>query len=355
MLGLKHFRQDGCLSYLIFDPETREAALIDPNAELMADYREAIAEARLKVLFALDTHTHADHFSGSHLFRDEYGAGIAMSTHSRSARVTLRLANGDLLKVGKVEVSALETPGHTLDSMCFLVRSGELSMVFTGDTLFIGSSGRTDFPGADPAQQWETFHRVLEALPASTLVYPGHDYSDLLFSTLGTERRKNPHWNMARDEFIAFKRSEQIPNPDSEIQKRIAYNFEAHPTLQPVRGAGAATACGKASSEPDRAASIGVDKYKHKLEEKSDGTRFVDVREAYEFREGHMPGAENIPLSELGLRLPELSRAQRIYVSCLSGRRSSMAARTLAYLELPDVVNVTGGFKAWIKAGNRTA
>src|SRR5262249_41141661 len=163
----------------------------------------------------------------------------------------------DVFKLGKVELTALATPGHTPDSICVHARAGDASVVFTGDTLFIGSSGRTDFPGADPAQQWASIHETLGALPGHTLIYPGHDYSDLLSSTMDTERKKTPHWLKSREEFIAFKKSELIPAANDEIRKRVDYNRAANPAALSTSG-GACTACGAPSNEPDRTASINV-------------------------------------------------------------------------------------------------
>jgi glyoxylase-like metal-dependent hydrolase (beta-lactamase superfamily II)/rhodanese-related sulfurtransferase len=351
--GLKQFRNDGCLSYLLWDPASREAVAIDPVVDLMSDYREFLAARGLRVLHALDTHTHADHFSATHLFRAELGASVGMSAHTRSARPTRKLPDGETLRFGAFSIQAMETPGHTPDALCFRI----VGAVFTGDTLFIGSTGRTDFPGADPGAQFDSLARLAK-LPDATLVFPGHDYNDLLFSTIGAEKRLNPHYQIAsREEFVALKRAEVLGaagGSDAEIRRRIEFNLSASPAGTPETGPGQIACAGGAvdeSTQSNRASSINVEKYWNKLQERTEGTYFVDVRETEEFREGHMPRAENIPLSELGFHLARLSSSKRVYASCLTGRRSGMATRTLAYLGLPDVVNVLGGFKAWTQAG----
>ena len=346
--GLKQFRHEGCLSYFVFDRGSRVAAVIDPRADQMESYREFIAENGLTVAFALDTHIHADHFSGTHLFLAEYRSEIGMSHRTESARPGRKLTHGDRLEIGSLKLSVLETPGHTPDSLCFY---GE-GMVFTGDTLLIGAAGRTDFPGADPAAQWNSLHRVLAELPPATVVLPGHDYNDLLFSIIEVESRTNPQW-LIEDQasFVAFKQAESIPHLSDEVRKRVVFNQAATPDSMLGTGAGAATACGVATPGSFRPTSISVEKYSHKLREAGTGHLFIDVRELDEFREGHMPGVRNLPLSELALYLTELRAANRLYLSCLSGRRSSMAAKTLSRLGLPDVVNVSGGFQAWQNAG----
>jgi glyoxylase-like metal-dependent hydrolase (beta-lactamase superfamily II)/rhodanese-related sulfurtransferase len=352
--GLKQFRNEGCLSYVLWDPASRDAAVIDPVVDLMEDYRELVAARGLKIRYALDTHTHADHYSATHLFRAEYGAEIAMGASTQSARATVRLKDGDTLRIGSFSIQAMDAPGHTPDTLCYRADGS----VFTGDTLFIGSSGRTDFPGADPGQLFDSLHARLGALPDATLVFPGHDYNDLLFSTIGTEKKHNPHLRMeSRDEFSSMKKAEQLGSGagnEAEIRKRIEFNLSASPGAAPACGPGQVTRCGAPtddSSQDNRASSIGVEKYWNKLQEHTEGTAFLDVREPEEFAEGHMPRVTNIPLSELGYHLAELSSRKRVYASCLSGRRSGMAAKTLAYLGLPDVVNVNGGFKAWSQAG----
>ena len=205
----------------------------------MEDYRAYIAENGLKPVIAVDTHIHADHFSATHLFRTKYSVEVGMSALTASARATRKFNHGDRFEVGSLVFEVLETPGHTVDSVSYF---GE-GMVFTGDTLFISSSGRTDFPGADPALQWKSIHEVLGKLPGETLVFPAHDYNDMIFSTIQTEKRKNPHWLIpSLEEFVAMKRAEQIPSPSAEIMKRLTFNRDAHPSIDVSQNAGGVTA-----------------------------------------------------------------------------------------------------------------
>ncbi len=345
--GIKIFRNEGCNSYLLWDRKTLRALLIDPTTELMDEYREFLGEHRFKLTYALDTHTHADHFSATQMLRTEYSADIGMSALTQSLRSTHPLKHGDLIQFDAISLQALATPGHTPDSICFFGHG----LVFTGDTLFIGSSGRTDFPGADPAQQWESIHKVLGSLPDSTIVLPGHDYGNHIFSTLGVEKKKNPHLLLPSQEtFVLMKNQETVQTSKDEIKKRIEFNL-APSELKTVSSSSSGTACGVMSRENSGFSSISIQKFVSHLEAHEKTSLFVDVREADEFQAGHIPKLCNFPLSELLFHLDELSSVKRIYVSCLSGRRSALAANTLAYLGLSDVVNVEGGFQAWSQAG----
>ena len=356
--GLKQFRQEGCLSYLFFDRTSGEAALIDPHLDLADDYRDYIFEHQLKIKWILDTHTHADHFSASLRVQSEFPAQIGMSEKTRSERVTRKLKGGETLPLGNLSLLVLETPGHTPDSLCFY-GSG---FVFTGDTLFIGSSGRTDFPGASPQEQWKSLHDVLSALPSATLIFPGHDYGDRVCSTIEIEKKTNPHLSSPLEAFVKMKNAESITTTASDIQERVQYNLSANPKPfgDTVTHVGAVTACGVAPKNAEAVASMSVAKYREKIPSKplataSHSELFVDVREPNEFKEAHIPHTLNIPLSEIGLHLPMLKSAKKVYVSCLSGRRSLMAAKTLNHLGVTQVVNIMGGFQSWQQSGFEVA
>ena len=354
-MNLKQFRSDGCLSYLLIDSKSREAALIDPTLEMMDDYRSFIADHKLTLKFALDTHTHADHFSATQEIRTQYKVDIGMSELTGSARVTRRFKSGEKMTIGSISLEVMATPGHTPDSVSYYAVEGALRLVFTGDTLFVGGSGRTDFPGSDPAQQWKSIHEILGGLPDSTVVLPGHDYNDFLFTTIGVEKKKNAHWLIpSQEKFVAMKNQEGISTSREEIKKRIAFNLSSDAaTSAQTQNVGAATSCGTVSKDLGSLAAISVQKYQLKFDEKSN-TSFIDVREEEEFQDEHIPRTKNIPLSEVALHLDELTKSARVYVSCLAGPRSAKAVKTLNYIGLPDVVNVTGGFKAWEQAGFET-
>src|SRR5581483_3126007 len=148
---------------------------------------------------------------------------------------------------------------------------------------------------------YRSMHEVLGKLPEATLVYPGHDYGGLLFSTIGVESRKNPHWAIRTPAaFAELKGNEKIVNPEGAVRKTVEFNLQRDPQGADP-GAGPCTACGVPSDDGDRVAAISVEKLEAKISKHEAGATFVDVREPDEFADGHLPGAVNIPLSELGL------------------------------------------------------
>ncbi len=346
-IGFKQFRMDGCNSFILYDLSSKEALIIDPKLDVIEDYSEYILQLGLRPVVVIDSHIHADHFSASCFFRDQYGCDIAMASATSSLRPNKKLIQGDFVSVGAVELKVMETPGHTPDSLSFSGRG----MVFTGDTLFIGSSGRTDFPGASALMQWESIHRSIGSLPSDTIVMPGHDYSGFTFSLLGVEKEKNPHWMPNdKDKFVAMKNSEILATAGLGIQEMLDFNRQARPSSKVAVGGGCATACGVPVKDVGRVKSMNVDAFQKVLvaDSAGSGALFIDVREPGEFVAGHIPGTVNIPLSELSLRVSEFSRQSTIYFTCGSGSRSALAAKTFDYLNFADVYNISGGFRSWV-------
>lgn len=205
----------------------------------------------------------------------------------------------DLIQLGRFEFRELEISGEVFPGWRSLSGAG---LVFTGDLLWIGtSSGYVQL-------QAQEIERVFDSLPGSTVLFPAHDSNDLVCSLIQVEKLKNPDWS------------------------------------------------GNALTAPRESgiASISIEKYKNKIHENAKGSAFIDVREEAEFRSGHIPGTRNIPISEIGLHWDKLFHLSRIYVSCFSGVRSARAAKTLSYLGLNDVVNVSAGFLGWMNAGYST-
>src|SRR5580698_4720999 len=173
----------GCRSYLIGCGETCAAALIDPEITLIDRYLALAARDGLRIRYLIDTHTHADHFSATRQLARQLDAPVAMHRMSPAPFVTLALEDGEMLALGKLRLQVLHTPGHTRDSMCICVED----RVFTGDTLLMGATGRTDLPSGDPDALYESlFERVLR-LDAATKVHPAHEYKGRAHSSIGEE------------------------------------------------------------------------------------------------------------------------------------------------------------------------
>lgn len=347
-------KADACLSYIVFDPRSRQALIIDPHFDALDDYCSFLAQNSLKLTCAVDTQTHWGYLSASHLLKSRFGCEIAMSDRTTSQRVTRKLRDRDQLRLGEIQLEVLHTPGVSPDAIVIVARPATGSAVaWTGNTSWIHACAPSFFPDSDSLAHWNGL-QILKSLPDSCLVLPSYDCNDLMFSTVAVERLKNFTWKMDQREFSSWAKSYTVVIADG-FQKIHLANLSASPEefrvsrLESVFGL-----AGK--STDDRLAmaavtAIGVEKFVHKIEENSAQNIFVDVREKDEYRDAHMPGFVNWPMTEVGSHLAEIAAKKRVYVSCLSGKRSSMVARTLSYLGFMDVVNVTGGFKAWQNAG----
>jgi len=348
---IKQFRAGGCLSYCLFDQTAKVAALVDPHSSLLDEYRAFLGEQGFRLSWLVDTHTHTDHYSATHVLAKDHGAWIGMSARTKSARSDRRLSQGERLELGQQSWQVLELPGHTEDGIGLY--QAEKGVLLSGDTLLIGASGRTDFPDADSSLLWKSLVSLTVGLPPETIVFPAHDYKDLICTSIGVELQRNlelKHGSL--DRFIALREGNLIANLPAEVRHCLDFNLSKSPAELPWGiVAGGASQFGLLAQYEPRFGSIPVEKFRHKIQEQDPGNAFVDVRERSEFLDGHVPGMINIPLSEIGFHLAELKGHQRVYVSCLTGHRSAMAAATLSYLGLGDVVNVAGGFKAWTQNG----
>ena len=183
----------GCRSYLIGCEETCAAALIDPELSQIDRYLALAAQDGLRIRYLIDTHTHADHFSATQQLARQLRVPVVMHHLSPAPFVDLRLQGGEMLVVGKLRIQAIHTPGHTRDSMCLLVED----RVFTGDTLLIGGTGRTDLPSGDAGALYDSlFERVLKLDPALK-VFPAHEYKGRTHTTIGQELADNPRLRSA--------------------------------------------------------------------------------------------------------------------------------------------------------------
>lgn len=188
-------------SYIVADEATTEAAVVDPSFN--ADAIVAIAkDQNLKVKYIINTHDHTDHTAGNEEVRSAFGAKIVTHQLSR-VRKDVSVVDGDTIKLGKVVIKVIHTPGHTSDGICLLVDN----KLLTGDTLFVGECGRTDLPGGDSESMYKSLFQKLMKLDDVVEVYPGHDYGPKDHSTIGAERRTNYTLKTRTlEEFVAFMR-----------------------------------------------------------------------------------------------------------------------------------------------------
>jgi glyoxylase-like metal-dependent hydrolase (beta-lactamase superfamily II) len=199
-------------TYLLASRRGSEALIIDPVIERTTEYLELLRSLKLRLKIALDTHTHADHVTGLSALRCATGCATMLSTRSPAPCVTMRFSDGDDLEIEGLRLRALYTPGHTDDSVSFVMRD----RVFTGDALLIHTTGRTDFQNGDPYAAYDSIFNKLLKLPDDTRVYPGHDYEQREVSTIGEERRANPRLQVSSaQEYADLMNSLNLPAPRS--------------------------------------------------------------------------------------------------------------------------------------------
>lgn len=207
-------RQSSTYSYLLASGPGREAVLIDPVKEHLPQYLQLLQELEVKLVYAIDTHTHADHITALGDLRDATACVTLMGEFTRAQCVSRSLHDGELLTVDGLTLQALYTPGHTDESFSFVLRPERPQAVFTGDVLLIRGTGRTDFQGGDPHKSWHSITEKLFRLPDETLVYPGHDYKGWSVSSIAEEKRWNPRVaGRSEAEYVAIMRALNLPDP----------------------------------------------------------------------------------------------------------------------------------------------
>jgi glyoxylase-like metal-dependent hydrolase (beta-lactamase superfamily II) len=194
-------------TYLIGDGQV--CALVDPVREQLERDLQRVAELGMKLVYTIETHIHADHVTSGNAFTERVGSRPVLSKASPVSCDALRVKGGDVVKVGSVELRVIETPGHTPESLSYLIDG----KVLTGDALLVHTCGRTDFQGGDAGALWDAVHQRLYTLPDETVVYPAHDYKGNKSSTIGDEKRLNARLNRPREEFIELMASLGLPRP----------------------------------------------------------------------------------------------------------------------------------------------
>ena len=328
----------GCRSYLLGCDETCAAALIDPELSQIDRYRALAARHGLRFHYLVDTHTHADHFSATRQLAKLLDVPVVMHRASPAPFVDLRLEGGDLLVIGRLRLHSLHTPGHTSDSMCLWLED----RVFTGDTLLIGATGRTDLPTGDAAALYESLFQGVLKLDPALMVFPAHEYKGRTHSTIGQELAENPRLQKTeRAAFVAMMQSLNLTMP-THVTEALRTNMSGGKTV--------------AQMLSDAAASVpfmSLAQLKTNIENGRDDMIVLDVRERDAYETGHVPGALHLPRGQLELRVNDELRdpTRRIVVCCEFGRISTLATATLRSMGFSGAAALDGGLKAWREAG----
>ena len=328
----------GCQSYLIGCTESCAAALIDPEISLIDRYVALAARDGLRIHYLIDTHTHADHFSATQQLSRKLDVPVVMHRASPAPFVDLRLDDGEMLVVGKHRLHVLHTPGHTHDSMC--LRIGD--RLFTGDTLLIGATGRTDLPSGDPEALYDSLFNHVLRLDPELMVHPAHEYKGRSHSTVGQEIASNPRLQVRdRSAFAEMMRNLNLSMP-THVTEALRTNMSGGKTIARMLAEAAAAVPFMSLAE-----------LKTRVEGGANELVILDVRERDAYEEGHIEGAKLLPRGQLELRvnqdLPDPTR--RIVACCEFGRISTLATATLREMGFLRAVALDGGMKAWREAG----
>jgi glyoxylase-like metal-dependent hydrolase (beta-lactamase superfamily II)/rhodanese-related sulfurtransferase len=323
-------------SYLLASRRGGEALIIDPVLEKVDRYIQLLNELDLRLVKAVDTHLHADHITGLGALRDRTRCITVMGEQSKADIVSMRLADGEPLEIEGVSLDVVYTPGHTDDSYSFVMSD----RVFTGDTLLIRGTGRTDFQNGDPRAQYESIFNRLLRLPDATLVYPAHDYKGDTVSTIGEEKAHNPRLQVKSvDEYVDLMSNLKLSNPKM-MDVAVPANMRVGLAQDEIARRGWSVLA------QDGIALVG-----------RPDVALIDLRERREIeRHGQIPGSLHAPYSALqdnigpGGLLHKLADNRRLVFYCAFGERSAMAVQAAQDAGLHSSRHIHGGLDAWKKA-----
>ncbi len=337
MIFRQLFDKTSCTyTYLMASRNGGEALLIDPVLEQTGRYLKLLEELDLKLVKVIDTHVHADHVSAMGKLRDATRCVTVMGEQSPTDVVSMRVTDQEKLTIEGLTLTALYTPGHTSESYSFLMDD----RVFTGDTLLIRGTGRTDFQNGDPYDQYHSLFERLLRLPETTFVYPGHDYKGDTVSTIGEEKAFNPRLNVSSaDEYAEIMNNLNLPNPKM-MDVAVPENLRLGLQMDAQRRVPSVEVEDLLGSWPNVQMQL------------------VDIREEGERRrDGAIPGSIHLPYGRFSSHCAEagtlrgLSRNAQLLIYCAVGERSTLAVEIAKEMGLKDVSHLPGGVRAWKAAG----
>jgi len=330
-------------TYLLASRRGGEALIVDPVLDKVDRYVQLLDELDLKLIKAVDTHVHADHITGLGALRDRTRCITVMGEQSGADVVSMRVAEGDTIDIEGLSLDVLYTPGHTDDSYSFLMED----RVFTGDTLLIRGTGRTDFQNGSPRAQYDSIFNKLLKLPEDTLVFPAHDYKGDMVSTIGEERAYNPRLQVNSEaEYVEIMENLNLANPKM-MDVAVPANLKIGLKQDKLESMGLSLNCGDGTGSLDDPSLI-----------------LVDLRDETErAKNGIIPGSVHVPYPDIdehvntGGMLHELARSsgRRIVFYCAYGERSAMAVEAALDAGLTNICHLAGGMDAWKAAGGPTA
>ncbi len=318
----------GCRGYILVDPASKNALIVDPHLDLVFDMVQKVKDEGWNLRYVIDTHTHADHPSGAAAVAAQFDSTRVAHEKAGHKGVTLNPKDGEVLEAGALKVKVKHAPGHTPDHMV-LIANGAL---FSGDSLLIGGVARTDFLGGDAGTLFDTIHSYLNELPDDTVLFPGHDYKGNIKSTLGQEKKENPWLQLTdRDEFVKNLIANPPPRP-ANMDDLLKLNREGVHIPETISAAEAS-----------------------RLVQEGGAVSVIDVRTGAEYQGEHVPGSHLIPLDQIEKRAGEVLAvpAPRLLL-CHSGNRAGMAREALVKLNVEGLSVIEGGIGAFTSSGGET-
>jgi sulfur dioxygenase len=323
-------------SYILASRKGGEALIIDPVLDKVDRYLQLFNELDVKLVKAIDTHLHADHITGLGALRDRTLCVTVMGEKTKADVVSMRVSDGDTVDIEGLHLGVIYTPGHTDDSYCFTLDD----RVFTGDTLLIRGTGRTDFQNGDARAQYDSIFNRLLKLPDETLVYPAHDYKGETVSTIAEERAFNPRLQVKTvDDYVDLMSKLNLPDPKM-MDIAVPANVRVGLSQDEIAERGWAVKAPELAFQMNRADTV-----------------IVDLREDRErSKYGEIPGSLHVPYTRLadaltpGGALHELGSQKPIVFYCAFGERSAMAVQRAREAGFKSARHLHGGFSAWQKA-----
>ena len=317
-------------TYLIGSRAGGEALIIDPVLEKVDSYIKLLEQLDVKLVKVIDTHIHADHISGIAELRDRTNCITIMGDATKADVVSMRVADNEVIKLEKLELKSLYTPGHTDDSFSFMMND----RIFSGDTLLIRGTGRTDFQNGDPYDSYNSIFERLLKLPENTLLYPAHDYNGNTVSTIGEEKKFNPRLQVnSAEEYVKIMNNLNLSNPKMmdvavPANQQLGINLERQKKIN----------------------GLDVDAFNHKI--KSAKYQLIDLRENNEIKKiGTIKNSLNIPFQDFldSIKNNSSKFNKNLLLFCAIGERSTLATQVIRSYDIFNSYHLIGGIKEWIK------
>lgn len=334
----EEIRAGGCCSYLLVCDTTCSGVLVDPELSQIDRILALLSKSGTRLHYLVDTHTHADHFSGTHELARRLGVPTVMHSASAAPYVDVRVDDGETIIAGQLRLRVVHTPGHTADSISLVLPD----RVLTGDTLLRLATGRTDLPTGNAEDLYHSVFDKLLRLDDAVAVYPGHNYKGVPVTSIGQERAENPRLQQRdKSAFVDQMHALNLSMPD-HLSEALRTNRTGGKTVAQLLDEAARQIAFMSMEDVLARSVVG-----------SADLVVLDVRERDAFDAGHIPGARHVPRGQLEIRIDAVlpDPSTRVVTCCEFGKISTLAAATLRTMGFNRAVALDGGMKAWREAG----